>query len=189
MNPQMEVLNARIAAEQFWSYIDRLAPQATKYQITGNHDIRPLKMAREKAPELEHMVSQSLHEMMTFPTVTTIYDPREELMIDGNLYIHGFTKAGNHMKHFFKNTIVGHLHRGYTLFDHVHAIGPLWELNAGYVGDVEKKVFNYTPTRVSNWTLGYGLVENNNPQFISWDHLKHPSSAEPPQKTSPLVVV
>lgn len=43
----------------------------------------------------------------------------------------------------------------------------LYELNAGYLGDPESKALSYTPTKITNWTLGWGYIDEDGPRFVA----------------------
>lgn len=168
--PAQEVAEGRQAAEEFWAHIKRLSPISTKYQLRGNHDIRPIKAIRELAPNLEPFLK--INDFFKFPDVETIFDPREELQIGDTLFMHGYrSKLGDHMKHNRMNTVVGHSHRGGVFYERF-GDKILWELNCGYVGDPLAKVFTYTPQKMSPWTLGVGLIDEHGPRFIPYHKKK-----------------
>ena len=169
--PQHEEMLSVSLAEKFWQDVQAAAPRATCYQLMGNHDIRPLKKVIEKSPEFEHVAQGYLQEIYTFPGVHTVYDPREELIINNDFYMHGYlTKPGAHVrKNLNRNIIVGHSHYGYVLPLSIEG-KVLWELNVGYLGDRHHKCLSYTAQkRMTNWTLGSGRVDELGPRFVPID--------------------
>lgn len=177
ITPDQELLNGRIAAEEFWAYLKKISPKSTKYQILGNHDIRPIKYSLENAPVLEPFVKQGLKTLFAFDGVNTIaYE--DDLLIDGNVYIHGHTKHGNHMEEYLTNTVLGHTHRGGVVtkrFFRRLEEQILWELNVGFMGDPASKCFSYKK-KTYPWTLGHGIVTRENvPIFVPYNPRKDKS--------------
>lgn len=166
ITPQEERIRGRKFAEEFWCEVRRKAKKAKLYQITGNHDTRPIRQILDKAPEYEEMVSLNTKELLTFKGVKTIHDPREELYLKGITFIHGHhPKLGDHMMEAHENIVCGHSHRGGIIF-HPWNGKIKWELNAGFLGDKDSKALSYTARKkFSKWTLGWGVVENGVPRF------------------------
>lgn len=170
--PKEEEKLAREGAEKMWARLQALAPGAECYQLMGNHDLRAMKLTLANMPSLEHAVKKYLEELMAFPGVTTITDERQELVLDGVAYIHGYASGfGKHRDHMGMNAVVGHTHLGAVTYRRRFGTSSggsetLWELNAGLVGDPEAKAFSYTPQRIVNWTQGFGFIWPWGPQFI-----------------------
>jgi hypothetical protein len=166
-NPRDEQELSRKANEVFWQEIQRRAPRAKCYQMLGNHDARPLKKVLEAYPEAETWVEEMLKKMFTFENVTTIHDPRQELMLPGNIMVHhGYrSKLGDHASYSLYNCIVGHTHVGGAVFRTMRGT-VRWELNSGVAGDPESKALSYTPQKITNWTPGFGWVDEYGPRFI-----------------------
>ena len=168
LTPQQEMEQGRAEMEQFWELVKQAAPKATCYQLAGNHDVRPLRKILEVAPAFESFVKGYLRELLTFNGVTTIHDPREELLLDNVAYIHGYkSKLGDHAKFNQRSVVCGHSHRGGTAFipldDQV-----IWELNCGYLGDRFHPAMGYTfQKKATTWTLGYGVVDYKGPRFVT----------------------
>lgn len=173
--PAEEVNQARKFLERMWKHIQKISPSSICYQMVGNHCMRPIKRIRELAPELEHMIVKGVRDLLQFDGVNTTFDPREELVLNGNIYIHGHrSKIGDHMRHYQSNVICGHTHRGGTHFERMFIKKGkqiLWELNAGYMGNPDKhEALQYMPTKAYPWTLGLGYINNDNcPQFIPFN--------------------
>ena len=163
-NPFEEARLGRKMAGEMWETIRRLVPKAELFQIWGNHDLRPIKRILESAPDCEPFFD--LKPYMTFDGVQTVEDYRSALKINETNVHHGWlSKLGAHRDHFMTNTVVGHSHRAgidYRKFgDRV-----LWEMNVGFIGDAHSKALGYTPTRMTNWTLGFGTEDALGPRIV-----------------------
>jgi len=161
VTPKVEIKRGLRDARTFWHTVQKLAPEAKCYQLIGNHDVRLSKRIADKIPELKDLFNPL--GMYKFKNVTTMPDDRAELRIDGVTYHHGYlSKLGDHAKQFMTPTAVGHSHRGGVVW-----LGPgLWELNAGFLADERKLPLNYGAKKTSNWTLGYGIIDDKGPRFV-----------------------
>lgn len=159
-------------SELFWKTLNDKCEKAEKYQLLGNHCIRPMARIMEKAPEFEEDLVEKVHERFTFDGVKTIYDPREELDVGGVRFIHGYkSQLGDHAKFNHMSVVCGHTHRGgmvsIPLFDR-----NIFELNVGYLADPTHPALSYTmQKKATNWTLGFGLIDQDGPRFISLDNI------------------
>lgn len=166
MTPADELVEARIAAEDFWKLNQKYSPKAECHQIFGNHDVRPLKRMVEKCPELCDQLD--MNHLWEFPGVITHKDPREEVEICEILFMHGYrSKLGDHAKHNMRSTVVGHSHRGGTFYFPIYGGKIIWELNAGYCGDPMSDALKYTPQKYQHWTPGIGYIDQFGPRFIA----------------------
>lgn len=162
--PETELKEARNYAKDLWSAVNRSG--ARGYQILGNHDVRLLKRAEEKLPEAQELVKESMMELYRFKGVTTIEDDRQELILDGTVFIHGYrSKLGDHARYNRQSTVVGHSHVGGVVFEQYRG-DTIWELNAGFLADESAEPLRYRPQRTSKWTLGFGLIDSRGPRFI-----------------------
>lgn len=151
-------------AEAMWKRIRALAPDAKCYQLRGNHDIRPFKRVLEVAPALEVFIE--LDRFYKFEGVELIGDAREELIIDGIAFLHGYrTRLGDHASYMLHNAVVGHSHRGGVAFKQIRG-RTVWELNCGYLADPTTKGFTYTPQKITDWTQGVGIIDSLGPRFV-----------------------
>lgn len=166
-SPREEQELSRKANEQFWLDVRTRCPGAKCYQMLGNHDIRPLKRVLEAYPAAEDWVEQMLKQLFTFDNVTTIFDPRQELMLSGNIMVHhGYrSKLGDHSTYALYNCIIGHTHLGGAVFRQMRG-QVRWELNSGLGGDPESKQLSYSPQKITHWTPGFGWVDEYGPRFI-----------------------
>lgn len=163
MTPKEEISQARVLGEALWKRV-RKTTNAQCYQILGNHDIRPQRGIIDKYPEIASLID--IKHLWKFDGVTTIHDPRQELIIEGIVFMHGYrSKLGDHAKFNLQSTVCGHTHRGgVVIFPHNNRY--IFELNAGYLGDPESAALSYTPQKISQWTHGLGLIDKHGPRFI-----------------------
>lgn len=163
-NPFEEMEIGREQAKKMWETLAKLVPGAALHQLLGNHDVRPLKRIIETYPEGEPFIE--FYKWYEFAGVNLQKDYRDPLIVDGVFYQHGHSsRLGAHRDHNHANTVVGHTHRGGVAYRRI-AEKTLWELNAGYLGDCESKALSYTQSRVTQWTLGVGFVDEWGPRFI-----------------------
>ena len=166
MSPQEEILTGRAAAEEVWLSLKHRAPEALCYQLLGNHDLRIGKRLKEKFPEICDIVD--LSDLWKFDGVQTTFDDREPLVIDDIHFIHGFkTVLGSHSRHFMSKVVCGHSHRGGVALIPTATRGLIYELNCGFLADVNHEALKYTPSKITNWTTGFGLIDSFGPRFVS----------------------
>lgn len=171
MTPKQEDELAGFYADAMWETLCKELPKADKYQLLGNHCIRPLARVLEKAPEFEEDMVERVHERYTFDGVKTIYDPREELDLDGVRFIHGYlSKLGDHAIYNQMPVVCGHTHRGGVAYIPMKE-KISFELNAGYLGDASHPALSYTAQkRATKWTLGFGLIDQDGPRFVALEN-------------------
>ncbi len=164
LTPETEIALAREEAADLW---DRLPKNCARIQMVGNHDERILKKALAVAPELAFLVGRSLRELYTFPDVRTVQN--YEHVINGIMFQHGHrAKLGDHAKYNQMSTVCGHSHVGGVVFMR-NRLGLYYELNAGFLGDVNTEAFSYQSQKViNNCTLGVGYIDENGPRFIPY---------------------
>lgn len=179
-SPDEEIRLARTMAAEMWAKIRSICPKAKCVQILGNHDKRPVLRALESLPFAETAIKEWTENLFVFDGVFTVMDTREVLLIGDVCFHHGFlSKLGDHRDSFMMNTVVGHTHRGGTVFrnvrqaiysDKMEVINviekQIWELNAGLMGNPFSKALGYTPTKVNNWTIGFGIIDLDGPRFV-----------------------
>jgi hypothetical protein len=166
ITPAAEIDTGRGAAEELWRAVKLAAPAATCYQLIGNHDDRPYKLALNKAPELATLIGPELKNLYAFLGVSTVNESNEELVIDGVVYMHGFrSRLGDHAAFNQRNTVCGHSHRGGVHFERQLG-GIIWELNAGFLANINAPVFRYrAQARIHKTTRGLGIVDKLGPRF------------------------
>jgi predicted phosphodiesterase len=153
-------------AREMWARLNELCPGATKYQLLGNHDIRPIKRVLESAPSLEHIIKAHYKNLIRFDGVTTIDDYRQELVIDNIIFHHGYrSQLGQHRDYTLTNFVCGHSHKGGVVFKRLRD-EIIWELNAGFIGDADSKALAYTAQKIHDQTLGWGFIDEYGPRFI-----------------------
>lgn len=162
--PKQEIELAYHQATQMWARLKEIVPQARCVQLHGNHTIRPLKRVLEVAPALEVFIQ--IDQFFKFEGVEFVKDPREELIIDGVAFIHGYaSQIGRHRDFMQMSCVVGHSHRGGVVFRHIRG-KTLFELNAGYLADPQSKALGYTNQRMVEWTQGVGIIDELGPRFV-----------------------
>lgn len=169
-SPDEEVTIGRKQALQFWEKVKKAAPRAKCYQLLGNHDVRPMLRALDRAPEL--LPFMNLEALFNFPGVTTIHDPRQELKLttggwDVTLQHGHYSKLGDHMKYNDENTAVGHSHAGGSFFQR-RKQGTLWELNVGFLADTNAGPMKYRKQNKCKKTLGLGEIDLYGPRFMPY---------------------
>jgi predicted phosphodiesterase len=145
-------------ATDAWKRLRESCPKAKCFQLMGNHDVRMLKRTLESLPIAEHWIEKYFIELFTFEGVETIFDTRQELEIDGILFTHGFLSPGTHKDYYLKNVIHGHDHKLYVQHRRIHGEN-IFEMSCGFLGDVEAKALSYTPSKLANFQLGFGWVD------------------------------
>lgn len=145
-------------AHKAWKELREACPEAKCYQLMGNHDVRMLKRTLESLPIAEHWIEKYFKELFTFEGVETIFDTRQELEIAGILFTHGFLSSGSHKDYYLKNVIHGHDHKLYVQHRRIHGEN-IFEMSCGFIGDVEAKALSYTPSKLANFQLGFGWVD------------------------------
>lgn len=163
-NPAEEIELGQQMAREMWRKIRQLSPGVECHQIRGNHDQRPLKRILSAYPEGE--IFFSVDRYFEFDGVKSVHNDRQELIVDGITFIHGYsTRPGFHMEHNHGSTVVGHSHKGGVVYRGTKD-GIIWELNAGYCGDPNSKALSYTPQKLTKWTKGFGFIDACGPRFI-----------------------
>jgi len=158
--PKTELSRGREEAEAMWKGIQKIVPKAECIQLLGNHDVRGQKRLLEKLPEMESLVD--IAGLYKFKKVRTLKSDRDFVEIDGVIYVHGWlSKSLDHAKHFNKPTVHGHRHR-----PALETQGGLWSMDVGYLGDESELPFSYTMSKLTNWTLAVGVVENGKPRLV-----------------------
>ena len=145
---------------EMWALIRKMRPKAKCYQVIGNHDVRLSKRIEEKLPELA--TELNVMGRYTFPGVKVLKSYRDHIEIDGVVYTHGYlSKSIDHAKHYGKPVVHGHLHR-----PGVSTHGSLWSMDVGHIADDKSLPLSYTQSKVTNWRLACGIVEDGKPRLI-----------------------
>ena len=160
--PADEVGDARSVLSEMWRIIQLYSPKSQCVQLLGNHDSRLKSRVLEKLPEIFGIVN--FEQLFQFKGVKTYHDERQEVVLSKIAFMHGYrSKLGDHARHNFMNTVVGHTHRGGLWF------GPdFWELNVGYLANPASAALSYTKQRWTNWTLGLGVIDEHGPRFLPY---------------------
>lgn len=169
MTPAQEVQRGRKMAEDFWAEVRTAAGKKVQcHQLIGNHDERIAKKVMAHLPEFEPFLHGIHEQLWKFDGVKTQPSERQELILGGVCYMHGYRKHGDHVRHNLMSTVLGHLHTGGVVY-YPHGKKTLFELNCGYLGDPRSTALSYTrqSLRFSKWTHGVGLIDDLGPRFIS----------------------
>jgi hypothetical protein len=169
LTPAQEVKLGRKDAQTFWKEARAAAGRGVEcYQLIGNHDERLLKKTMGLLPELEHLI-QEVNHLWKFDGVHTQAAERDELILDGVCYMHGFRKFGDHVKHNMMSTVCGHLHLGGVSYMRLGK-KTIWELNAGFVANPDCVPMSYGRQRtITKYTQGVGWIDSYGPRFIPLD--------------------
>jgi predicted phosphodiesterase len=168
ITPKAELKKAREMGELFWSEVHSKAPKAKRVQLRGNHEAERLqKAALLLAPTLYSIVEKEARALSIFDGVETTdgYRSTFKTTVQGEPveFLHGILSTTlAHVQHYQTNIVMGHLHKA----ELVHSNG-FWGLNAGFLGDPDSVVFNYTRTLKTGWTSGIAVVDELGPRFIS----------------------
>ena len=164
--PKDEIVTARKYAEKLWFQIGRAVPKAKLFQLRGNHDERVVARLLGRAPELEYFAD--FDSIYTFDGVETLASERDELILRGIVFQHGFkTKLGDHCRQNLMRTVVGHSHRPGIYYLPLKG-EVVWELNVGHCADRHAQPMSYTKQRqLSTWTKGFGVIDKYGPRFIT----------------------
>jgi predicted phosphodiesterase len=162
--PAQEMSIGHKMSKEFWARVQEIVPGIECHQILGNHDVRPIKRLIESYPAGELFFS--IDRFYQFDGVTTHLDARKELILDGVIFHHGYrSKLGDHRDYALMSCVVGHTHTGGVTFRQVRG-EILFELNAGFMGDVDSKALSYTSQKIVQWTQGFGYIDQYGPRFI-----------------------
>lgn len=160
VTPDNDVIKGLKIAKEMWATIRKIVPKAKCYQVIGNHCVRLGKRISEKLPELVEIYDPL--SMYAFPGVKVLKSYRDHLVLDKVIYTHGWlSKSIDHAKHFTMPTVHGHRHRMC-----IETYGKLWSMDVGHIADENSLPLSYTQSKVTNWTLGCGLVVDGKPQLI-----------------------
>lgn len=164
--PKEEEELSRKMNEEFWSEVHKAAPKAKCYQLMGNHDVRPMKKILAVYPEAENWIQKIMQQLFSFDGVKTLFDFREELILNGVMFHHGYlSKLGDHRDYVLQDIVVGHTHRAGIVYRHFRG-RTFFEMNNGLAGDPEAKGLTYTPQKSVHWTPAFSEIEEDGPRVI-----------------------
>lgn len=165
--PSDELESGKSMANHFWAEINKHCPESKCFQMFGNHEERVMKSIMRQAPALEALmkIKDPVAYLLTFPNVTTLYNPLDELEIGGSVIHHGWScKPGFHVQHFLRNVVHGHTHHGAVTYLRTGG-KTLWELDCGVLADYNARPLIYRSSAMSKWTTGFGWVDGWGPRF------------------------
>jgi predicted phosphodiesterase len=168
MTPEQEVMEGRDYAVEMWAHINKAHAASKKVQLRGNHDARPYKRLLEKCPELEPFFK--IDHLFKFNKVETVLDEKQEVVLGGVLYQHGYKKHGDHMKVSLMPTVHGHTHKAGIIYQMLRN-QLIWEMDAGLVADLDSIPLGYGSTKWKHCTSGLGVIDEYGPRFIHEEQL------------------
>lgn len=163
MTPRQELVQGTKVITDLWKNARAAAGKGVEcYLLRGNHDERLAKMTLNALPEVEGL----LPDLWQFDGVTTLPAERDELILDGVVYMHGYRNHGDHVRYNLMSTVCGHSHTGGVVYM-PRKNDILFELNVGYLGNPKAVALSYTKqAKISRWTKGIGVIDDYGPRFI-----------------------
>lgn len=164
ITPEDEINRGFEMATQFWEKLNKIARNADKYQLLGNHDERVHKRIMEKLPELITLFDIKKR-LYSFDRVKVMKSYTDYLVLDDVIYTHGWlTKLGDHAAYFNKSVVHGHSHKPGLIVKTMHD-GIRFELDVGHMADSDSVPLSYTQSKMKNWVKAYGVVDNGKPRL------------------------
>jgi predicted phosphodiesterase len=169
--PQQEIEIARKLAEVFFATVRRIAPKIDIFLMVGNHDERPIRKIERSCPEAEVFVRDGLRPYFEFPSVQSVLDAQQVLVINHEVHggiscHHGYaTQIGKHQDDFVSNTVFGHTHRAWTYARRMRGRS-LFEMSCPMLGDPRAKGLAWQNTRITRWTPGVAEIDSDGPRTI-----------------------
>ena len=159
--PKEESEIAYAQGRLFWQNVMKCVARSTRLiQLRGNHDVRRYKRMMEKCPELESMTN--FKGPYIFPRVETVFDPREETVIDGVVYTHGWLGGCrgklSHARYLNMPVVHGHDHQAYVDIMNFKR-GKLFEMSCGLLADYDSLPLSYRSTKTTQWVHAFATVE------------------------------
>jgi len=149
---------------RMWKQLQKDNPRVHCFQMRGNHSARLDKRLEESNPELCGIVD--LSGIWRFPKVNTIYNTRQELIINNIMFIHGYrSKLGDHTKYNHMSVVHGHCHRPGIAYIPIKGKS-LFEMDVGHCIDIKSIAVSYMPQKTTNWTKSFGWIDKHGPRVI-----------------------
>lgn len=163
--PKKEYEIAYDVISEMWQTIGNICKRARLLQLTGNHDVRPLKRLADACPELSPFVDFT--KPFEFKGVELWDYADGPLAMEGYLIHHGFLhKPLAHAANLHHNVVIGHLHK---LWAQYYKVGTrtFWELCCGFMGDIKSPAFSYAIQRkYAKYQCGFGYVDTMGPHTV-----------------------
>lgn len=151
-------------SDAMWKKFHAISPKAQCFQLIGNHEDRIWKKIMSLTPEYESLLT--INNLFKYDGVTSFRDSRSELVINDIVFHHGWKSTiGDHARWYGQNTVCGHLHRGGVVFFPMRG-KPLFELNCGFIADVNSLPLQYGETKTNSWVAGCGVIDSWGPRFL-----------------------
>lgn len=166
ITPKQELQEGKAQLSAMWKELQKIAPKAKCYQSRGNHSVRIMKKMLASAPEFESLLDEPISKLTEFPGVVDMKTGRSEIDLGGTLLVHGWSsRIGFHLDYFGQNVVCGHTHHGGVVYK-ARKEGAMWELNCGFVADINALPLQYGETKTNSWVSGCGVVDKYGPRFI-----------------------
>lgn len=168
--PANELARAMEDYQSMWAGLKRLAPDARYVQLLGNHDVRIIKQAQAKYPEVESVLSALgfYEKVYGVEGVELVDNQRTIFRYDGVAYHHGdFLRTmvpGKRAQHLGESVVFGHTHRQWLV--NLPDAGGIFELNAGALSDTNAKPLQYTSTDKPWQVEGWACILDGRPQIV-----------------------
>lgn len=167
ITPKQELAEGKALLADMWEKFQKAAPKAKCYQSRGNHSARVVKKMLANAPEFESLLEGPINDLTSFKGVVDMKSHRSEIEIGGTLLIHGWScRPGFHRDYFGQNVVAGHTHKGGVDYK-AHKGLPMWELNCGFLADINALPLQYGESKTNSWIAGVGIVDKLGPRFIA----------------------
>lgn len=164
--PKDELRKGRAMAAQMWKDLQKAAPGAKCFQVLGNHEDRIFKRIMDAAPEYESILAQPIAKLLSFPGVRTLKSSKSELEINDIIFVHGWATTDKyHVRYFGQNVVHGHTHRASAQYL-AHKGKAIFELDCGFIADLNALPLEYRETKTSQWITGFGYIDKFGPRFI-----------------------
>jgi DNA repair exonuclease SbcCD nuclease subunit len=172
--PKDEIEDARKVITEVTTYLRRKIKGVRIVILTGNHDARALAAAYDKDPAIAALLEMlGVQKLWDFDGCETIYDPRQEFLLNGIVFMHGYRPAGKHYLHNLRPTVTGHTHT-LQLWKAIPIVDPItqetrfiWEMNCGYLGDPDSVPMSYPKQKYQHYVHGFGWIDEHGPRPIA----------------------
>lgn len=166
ITPKQELLEGKAQLKTMWQELQKASPKAKCYQSRGNHSARIVKKMLANAPEFESLLDGPISELTEFEGVHDMKTHRGEIELGNMLLVHGWSsKIGFHADYFGQNVVCGHSHHGGVSYK-ARKGQPIWELNCGFVADINALPLQYGESKTNSWVAGVGIVDKYGPRFV-----------------------
>lgn len=163
ITPEQEITKARYLLEQLFYDLNKASPKSKIFITRGNHSMRLHKRVLEKLPELLGVFD--FDSLWKFEKVETIMDPREPLIIDDVIYVHGWlSRPGATLDYLQQSCTIGHLHKAYIIYKKIRN-KVIWEANSGHTSNPLGIGMSYMPSKITNSVTSFLYKDDIGPRI------------------------